>query len=91
MIIRSRVRSAAVVAGTAAVVTALVVSPARADDPSYVKYYTVTTSYQGSAENLSEIATRFLGVPYANLDQQAQKVARHIAERTHIAWPLTSA
>ncbi|WFE48820.1 S8 family serine peptidase [Micromonospora sp. WMMD1155] len=60
MTIRRRIRSAATVAGITAVVAALAVSPAHADD-SFVKYYTVTTSYQGSPENLSEIATRFLG------------------------------
>jgi membrane-anchored mycosin MYCP len=60
MIMRRRVSAAAAVAVTATVVTALAGSPAHADDSSYVKYYTVTTSYQGSAESLAEIATRFL-------------------------------
>ena len=32
-----------------------------------------------------EIASKYLGVPYEALDARAQKVARHIAERTHIA------
>jgi uncharacterized membrane protein len=32
-----------------------------------------------------DIAQRLLGVPYASLDERSQKVARHIAERKHIA------
>jgi membrane-anchored mycosin MYCP len=37
-------------------------APSRAAaDTTYVKYYTVTTSYHGAAENLAEIAGRFLG------------------------------
>ena len=32
-----------------------------------------------------EIASTYLGSPYDKLDARAQKVARHIAERTHIA------
>ena len=32
-----------------------------------------------------EIASKYLGVPYEALDARAQKVARHIAGRTHIA------
>ena len=32
-----------------------------------------------------EIASKLLGVPYEALDERAQRVARHIAERTHIA------
>lgn len=35
--------------------------PVRAADEEYVKYYTVTSSYNGKPENLTEIATRFLG------------------------------
>jgi membrane-anchored mycosin MYCP len=96
MTIRRRVRSAAVVAGTAAVVTALAVSPAHADDSSYVKYYTVTTSYQGSAENLSEIATRFLGsqsrsVEVYNLNvgrEQADGKALSDATRLDAGWEI---
>ncbi|HWS32527.1 MAG TPA: S8 family serine peptidase [Actinoplanes sp.] len=36
-------------------------SAAQAAAERYVKYYTVTTGYKGSAENLTEIAERFLG------------------------------
>jgi uncharacterized membrane protein len=32
-----------------------------------------------------EIAAKLLGLPYASLDERAKNVARHIAERTHIA------
>ena len=32
-----------------------------------------------------EIASKLLGVPYAALDERAKRVARHVAERTHIA------
>ncbi len=32
-----------------------------------------------------DIASKFLGVPYEALDERAKKVARHIAERTHVA------
>jgi len=35
-----------------------------------------------------DIATRFLGRPYAELAQPAQKVARHVARRQHIARAL---
>jgi membrane-anchored mycosin MYCP len=80
MTIRRRVRTAAVMAGTAAVVTALVVSPAHADDPSYVKYYTVTSSYQGSAENLSEIAARFLGSQSRSVEVYNLNVGREQAD-----------
>ena len=33
----------------------------------------------------SEIAEKLLGVPYESLDERTKKVARHIAERKHIA------
>jgi membrane-anchored mycosin MYCP len=58
MAIRQAVRLAAV----AAVVVAITVTgtPARAAG-EYVKYYAVTSSYQGKPENLTEIAGRFLG------------------------------
>ncbi|RZT97676.1 DUF1003 domain-containing protein [Rivibacter subsaxonicus] len=36
-----------------------------------------------------EIASRLLGKPFEALDARAQKVARHIAGRTHIARDLT--
>jgi uncharacterized membrane protein len=32
-----------------------------------------------------DIATKLLGVPFETLDERAQKVARHVAQRTHIA------
>jgi uncharacterized membrane protein len=32
-----------------------------------------------------EIATKLLGVPFETLDERAKKVARHVAQRTHIA------
>ena len=32
-----------------------------------------------------EVASRFLGAPFASLDASAQKVARHVANRKHIA------
>ena len=32
-----------------------------------------------------EIATKFLGVAFETLDERAKKVARHVAQRTHIA------
>ena len=32
-----------------------------------------------------EIATKLLGVPFESLDDRAKKVARHVAQRTHIA------
>jgi len=35
-----------------------------------------------------EISSRLLGMPYEALDARAQKVARHIAERKHIARNL---
>jgi hypothetical protein len=39
----------------------LAAGPAAAADEDLVKYYTVTASYNGAPENLTEIATRFLG------------------------------
>jgi len=47
----------------AAVMTtsALFATTAAAADEQYVKYYTVTSAYNGAAENLTEIAARFLG------------------------------
>jgi uncharacterized membrane protein len=35
--------------------------------------------------HLEELAAKLLGKPYASLDERTQKVARHVAERTHIA------
>jgi len=32
-----------------------------------------------------EIASKYMGMPYEALDERAQKVARHIAERKHIS------
>jgi uncharacterized membrane protein len=36
-----------------------------------------------------EVAAKFLGKPYESLDDRTKKVARHIAERTHIARNVT--
>jgi uncharacterized membrane protein len=36
-------------------------------------------------QKLDDIAQKYLGVPYESLDERTQKVARHIAERKHIA------
>jgi uncharacterized membrane protein len=35
-----------------------------------------------------EIAARLLGAPYDTLDERSRKVARHVAQRTHIARDL---
>ena len=36
------------------------------------------------------IAAKLLGVPYGSLDERTQRVARHVAERRHIARNLQS-
>jgi uncharacterized membrane protein len=36
-------------------------------------------------KKLDDIAAKLLGVPYDSLDERTKKVARHIAERKHIA------
>ncbi len=36
-----------------------------------------------------DIATKLLGAPYETLDERTQKVARHVAGRTHIARNLS--
>jgi uncharacterized membrane protein len=36
-------------------------------------------------DKFEEIATKLLGVPFETLDERAKKVARHVAQRTHIA------
>jgi uncharacterized membrane protein len=38
--------------------------------------------------NADDIAARLLGAPYGSLDERTQKVARHVAERRHIARDL---
>jgi uncharacterized membrane protein len=38
--------------------------------------------------NADEVAAKLLGVPYGSLDERTQKVARHVAERRHIARNL---
>src|SRR6185436_6220831 len=38
--------------------------------------------------NAHLIAAKYLGTPYAELDERTQKVARHVAERRHIARNL---
>ena len=96
MTIRRPARVAWIVAAVVAVVTALAPSPAQADDTSYVKYYTVTTSYQGARENLAEIATRFLGassrsVEIYNLNvgrQQPDGSALSDANKLDAGWEL---
>ena len=40
--------------------------------------------------NPSEIATKFFGQPLDALDKNARKVARHVAERKHIARNLAA-
>ncbi|HWS35967.1 MAG TPA: S8 family serine peptidase, partial [Actinoplanes sp.] len=55
----ARAALAGIVAAVVVAVTMPASVPARAD--SYVIYYTVNTAYQGKPENLSEIASRFLG------------------------------
>ncbi len=36
-----------------------------------------------------EVASRLMGTPYEGLDERAKKVARHVAERKHIARDVT--
>ena len=36
-------------------------------------------------QHLENLARQLFGKPYASLDERTQKVARHVAERTHIA------
>ena len=38
--------------------------------------------------SVDDIASKLLGVPYSSLDERTQKVARHVAERQHIARNL---
>ena len=57
--IRSGVRACLAAAAIIAT-SALVATPAAAAE-QYVKYYTVTSAYKGAPENLTEIASRFLG------------------------------
>jgi len=38
-----------------------------------------------------EVASKLLGVPFEELDEQAQRVARHVAEGRHIARNVTKA
>jgi len=40
-------------------------------------------------KNPEEVASRLLGQPYESLDEAARNVARHIAERTHLARNLS--
>ncbi len=48
----------------------------RAVDQEYVKYYTVTSSYQGKPETLAEIAQRFLGTAGRSVDIYHLNVGR---------------
>ncbi|WP_430789571.1 S8 family serine peptidase [Actinoplanes sp. G11-F43] len=63
----TRLRAVAAAAALGAVLATTPMSPARAEPPAGAAvnryYYTVTASYQGSPENLWEIASRFLGDP----------------------------
>ncbi len=96
MTISRRLGAALLAAGVTAAVAGLGGTPARADDPSYVKYYTVTTSYQGNKENLAEIANRFLGsesrsVEIYNLNvgrEQPDGKALSDADRLDPGWEL---
>ena len=54
-------RTLAVLAAVLIVGLSMLPGTAARADTTYVKFYTVTTSYQGAPENLSEIAGRFLG------------------------------
>jgi uncharacterized membrane protein len=38
--------------------------------------------------NADDVAAKLLGAPYGSLDERTQKVARHVAERRHIARNL---
>jgi len=42
-----------------------------------------------SAHQPGEVATKLLGVPFETLDEQTQRVARHVAEGRHIARNIT--
>ncbi|WP_433388623.1 S8 family serine peptidase [Micromonospora sp. KLBMP9576] len=78
------------------VAAALPVAPAQADDQAYVKYHTVTTSYQGAPETLPRIAERFLGtadradeVFHLNLGrQQADGGALTAPDKLRPGWRL---
>jgi uncharacterized membrane protein len=41
-----------------------------------------------TVQHRDDIASKLLGQPYAALDERAQRVARHVAERRHIARDL---
>ncbi|MFI7602658.1 S8 family serine peptidase [Actinoplanes sp. NPDC049681] len=70
--------------------------PVRAADDEYVKYYTVTSAYNGKPENLTEIATRFLGsssrsaeILTANTDRkQPDGDVLTDPDRLHAGWVL---
>jgi len=57
----SRTAIRAFLAGAVGAAVLAVPATARAANDEYVKYYTVTSAYKGAPENLTEIATRFLG------------------------------
>ncbi|WP_189077971.1 S8 family serine peptidase [Mangrovihabitans endophyticus] len=61
MFLSTRASTGAVLAAAALTATLAAVPSAAFAGSEYVKYYTVTTSYHGAAENLTEIAQRFLG------------------------------
>lgn len=96
MTISRRLGAAVLAAGVTAALTGLSGLPARADDLSYVKYYTVTTSYQGKKEDLAEIASRFLGSDSRSLEiynlnvgrEQPDGKALNDAEKLDPGWKL---
>jgi membrane-anchored mycosin MYCP len=59
--IRRSVTRAVLIVAVMAAMLVLTGLTASAADETYVQYYTVTSSYNGAPENLTEIASRFLG------------------------------
>ncbi|MFI7539812.1 S8 family serine peptidase [Actinoplanes sp. NPDC049599] len=57
----SRMAIRSFLAGVAGTAVLALPAPAQAAGEEYVKYYTVTSAYNGAPENLTEIAGRFLG------------------------------
>ncbi|MBK7293446.1 MAG: DUF1003 domain-containing protein [Holophagaceae bacterium] len=44
---------------------------------------------RGPAQHPGDVASKLLGAPFETLDEQAQRVARHVAEGRHIARNVT--
>jgi membrane-anchored mycosin MYCP len=89
---KPRIRSAThlcLVLAVGAVAAALPAAMVQADDTQFVKYYTVTSSYQGSPENLSEIATRFLGASARSIDIFNLNAGRKQADGGAVSDPAT--